>query len=98
MIDLQQLETFRVLAATNNFTRTAVELGYCQSTVTTHIKSLESELGASLFVRSRFSKTVALTDVGCRTLEYAERLLALANEAKSAIGRGVHPQPQDVAF
>jgi DNA-binding transcriptional LysR family regulator len=84
MIDLQQLETFRVLAATNNFTRAAVELGYCQSTVTAHIKALESELGASLFIRRRFSKTVELTEAGFRTLEYARRLLALAHEAKTA--------------
>jgi DNA-binding transcriptional LysR family regulator len=85
MIDLHQLETFRVLALTNNFTRAAAKLGYCQSTVTTHIKALENELGAALFVRSRFSKTVALTDIGSRTLEYAERLLALAKEVKNAV-------------
>ena len=58
MLDLQHLETFRVVAVTNNFTRAAAELGYCQSTVTTHIMALERELGAPLFIRNRFSKTV----------------------------------------
>jgi len=85
MIDLRQLETFRVLAYTNNFTRTAKTLGYCQSTVTTHIMAIEREHGAALFVRSRFSKTVVLTEVGLRTLEYAGRLLGLADEVKAAV-------------
>ena len=83
MLDLQQLETFRVVAATSNFTRAAAQLGYHQSTVTFHIKSLERELGVRLFERHRFSRTIAMTDVGRRTFEYAERLLALAAEAKA---------------
>jgi DNA-binding transcriptional LysR family regulator len=36
-----------------------------------------------LFERERFSKTIAMTEVGRRTFEYAERLLALAAEAKA---------------
>ena len=84
MLDLIKLETFRMVAATNNFTRAATELGCCQSTVTVHIKDLERELGVLLFKRCRFSKTVALTEAGRRTLEYASRLLSLAKEAKAA--------------
>lgn len=53
--------------------------------MTLHIKALERELGASLLERHRFSKTVQLTEVGRRTLDYAERLLALANETKAAV-------------
>jgi DNA-binding transcriptional LysR family regulator len=78
MLDLQKLETFRVVALRHNFTRAAEELGYSQSSVTGHIKALERELGAPLFLRYRFSRTVVLTEVGRRTLEYAGRLLALA--------------------
>ena len=84
MLDLLKLETFRVAAATNNFTRAAVELGCCQSTVTVHIKELERELGVQLFERCRFSKKVVLTGAGRRTLEYASRLFKLADEAKAA--------------
>jgi len=40
-------------------------------------------LGVRLFERHRFSRTIAMTDVGRRTFEYAERLLALAAEAKA---------------
>ncbi len=87
MLDLQQVESFRMVALTHNFTRAAAELGCSQSSVTLHVKALERELGASLLERHRFSKTVQLTEVGRRTLDYAERLLALANEAKEAVGK-----------
>ena len=84
MLDLQQIESFRMVALTHNFTRAAAKLGYSQSSVTLHIKALERELGVPLLERHRFSKTVQLTEVGRRTLDYAERLLALADETKAA--------------
>ncbi|HEV2199931.1 MAG TPA: LysR family transcriptional regulator [Bryobacteraceae bacterium] len=89
MLDLQKLKTFRMVAATNSFTRAAAELGYSQSSVTTQIKALERELGAPLF--DRFAKKVALTEVGQKTLEYAGRLLALADETKAAVRKQGKP-------
>ena len=83
ILDMRQLHTFRVVAITKNFTRAAAELGCCQSTVTVHIRALERELGISLFERSRSSRRVVLTEQGTRALEYAQRLLALANEVKA---------------
>ena len=85
IFDMRQLHTFRVVAMTRNFTRAAAEMGCCQSTVTVHIRALERELGVSLFERNRCSKKVALTEEGRRALEYAERLLALANEVQTVI-------------
>jgi DNA-binding transcriptional LysR family regulator len=85
MLDLRQIESFRMVALMHNFTRAAAKLGYSQGSVTLHVKALERELGASLLRRFRFSKTVELTDVGRRTLDYAERLLALADETKAAV-------------
>jgi LysR family transcriptional regulator, transcriptional activator of the cysJI operon len=85
MLDLRHLKTFRAVAAASNFTRAAATLGYCQSTVTTHIMALERELGVPLFIRNRFSKTVVLTEEGRQALEYAGRLLALANETKTSV-------------
>jgi DNA-binding transcriptional LysR family regulator len=84
MIDLQHLKTFITVATTKNFSRAGILLGYSQSTVTYHIKTLERELGARLFSRFRFTRTIVLTDVGGRIYEYAKRLLALAEEAKAA--------------
>jgi DNA-binding transcriptional LysR family regulator len=83
VLDLLKLRTFQMVAATRNFTRAAAELGYSQSNVTSHIQALERELGTALFDRA--SKKVMLTEAGKCTLEYANRLLALANEAKAAV-------------
>ena len=85
MVDLHQLQTFRVVAITSNFNRAAQQLGCRQSSVTLRIQSLERELGVKLFDRQRFSRKIVLTEVGRRTLEYAERLLALAAEIKTGI-------------
>jgi len=85
MLDLQHLETFCVVTDTSNFTRAAARLGCSQSTVTMHIRALERELGAPLFVRDRSSKTVVLTEVGKRILRYAGRVLALVKEAEAAV-------------
>lgn len=87
LLDLQKLETFLVVATTRNFTRAAIVLGYSQSSVTMHVKAIEKELGVLLFERHRFSRDVVLTEAGCRTVEYAKRLLALADEAMVAVGK-----------
>jgi DNA-binding transcriptional ArsR family regulator len=82
---LERLATFRVVASTGHFTSAAVQLGYSQATVTVHVKALESQLGVTLFERCRFSRNIVLTEAGRRALEYAVRLLALAEEAKMAL-------------
>ena len=87
---LERLATFRVVASTGHFTSAAVQLGYCQATVTVHIKSLESQLGVTLFERCRFSRNIVLTEAGRRALEYAVRLLALAEETKTVL-KGAAP-------
>ena len=84
MLDLRQLQTFYVVAITNNFSRAAKQLGCTQSSVTTRVQSLERELGVQLIDRERFSRKITLTEVGRRTFEYAGQLLALAAEIKSA--------------
>ena len=88
-MELRQLETFRVVAAQLSFTRAAAALDYAQSSVTAQIQSLESELGVRLF--DRLGRRVALTDAGERLLEYAERLLRLADEARAALADGAEP-------
>lgn len=85
MLDLHHLNTFRAVVIAGSFTRAAAELGYAQSSVTTHIKALERYLGVLLFERFRFSKTIALTEAGRRVLGYAERVLTLAEEAEGSI-------------
>jgi DNA-binding transcriptional LysR family regulator len=88
---LDWVETFRVAASTNNFSSAAVQLGYSQPTVTVHIKALEGQLGVTLFERYRFSRSIVLTEAGRRILEYAMRLLELADEMKTA-AQGFHKE------
>jgi DNA-binding transcriptional LysR family regulator len=57
-----QLQAFVTLAQTNSFTSAAMMLGITQSAVSHAIKSLEDELGVSLFVRGKAE--IVLTEVG----------------------------------
>ena len=51
MMELRQLNTFRTVASTLNFSRAAEVLNYVPSNVTMQIKALEEELGVRLFDR-----------------------------------------------
>jgi DNA-binding transcriptional LysR family regulator len=82
-VDHRQLNTFRAVCRTRSITRAAAELGYSQSAVTSQVKGLESILHASLFERRRDG--VRLTSFGERFLPYAERILTLADEARTAL-------------
>lgn len=89
-MDLRQLTIFREVAKQLSFTRAAVSLNYVQSNVTAQIHALEEELGQSLF--GRLGRQVVLTDAGLQLMDYAERLLMLAEEAQTAISTGTVPQ------
>lgn len=82
-MELRTLKTFCVAARTLSFTRTAVALGYAQSSVTSQMKALEESLGVPLF--DRMGNRLQLTEPGERLLAYADRLLALAEEARAAV-------------
>ena len=61
-MNTQQLLCFICVAEKLNFTKAAEELYLSTPTVTHHIKKLEEELGAKLFIRT--SKMVRLTEAG----------------------------------
>src|SRR5258708_38809041 len=82
-MEWRHLATLRTLATTLNFTQTSALLGYVQSSVSAQIQELEAELGVVLF--DRLNKRVILTDEGQRLLVYAEKLLNLAEEARTAL-------------
>ncbi|MDE2573432.1 MAG: LysR family transcriptional regulator [bacterium] len=84
-MELRQLAAFRTVAKTLNVTRAAEELNYAQSSVTAQIQALEEELETPLF--ERLGRRIVLTDAGGRLVAYAEQLLRLAGEARSAVGR-----------
>lgn len=88
-MDLAALTVFRAVVRENGVTRAAMKLNRVQSNVTTRVKQLEAELGTPLFVRD--GRRLVLTPAGETLLPYAERLLALADEARQAL---VDDQPR----
>lgn len=77
-MELYQLRTFVAIAQAGNVTQAAGALHVTQSTASGHLKGLESELGAALFVRS--AGGVQLTEFGRQTLAKAQVVLNAADE------------------
>jgi DNA-binding transcriptional LysR family regulator len=78
-VELRQLRTFSKVAHIMNFTKAAAELKYAQSSVTAHVKALETELNVALF--ERLGGQVRLTNAGRQLLPYADRVLDMVDEA-----------------
>jgi len=79
----RQLKTFLAVAKHGNITRAASEANLAQSSLSDQMQALEEELGVPLFERSR--QGVTLTPAGDVLKSYAEEILALNDEAKTAI-------------
>lgn len=86
-MDLDDLRIFRAVVQEGGITRAATKLNRVQSNVTTRVRQLEQKLGIDLFVRE--GKRMLLSPAGSMLLDYAERLLDLAEEARNALTRGV---------
>ncbi|MCM3701404.1 LysR family transcriptional regulator [Paenibacillus macerans] len=82
-MELRQLNTFRMVASTLNFSRAAEVLGYVPSNVTMQIKALEDELGVRLF--DRLGKQLVLTTAGKSFLTHIQSVLDKLDEARSAV-------------
>ncbi|MEU5166913.1 LysR substrate-binding domain-containing protein [Streptomyces mutomycini] len=85
MYDPVQLRTFMAVAQTLSFTQAARRLGVRQSTVSQHVRRLESEAGRQLF--SRDTHRVGLTADGEAMLGFARTILQ-ANERAAAFFTG----------
>ncbi len=73
MVDLVRIETFLHAAENLNFSETARILHLSQPTVSHHIKSLEKDLGVTLFQRT--GSAIKLTDAGRLLLPWARRVM-----------------------
>ena len=82
-MDLSDLRIFCAVVREGGVTRAAEYLGRVQSNVTTRIRQLEEDIGVKLF--SREGKRLVLTPSGEILLDYANRLLSLAEEARAAL-------------
>lgn len=83
MMELRQLNTFRTVASTLNFSRAAEALNYVPSNVTMQIKALEDELGVRLF--DRLGKQLVLTSAGQRFLTHIQSVLDKLDEARGIV-------------
>lgn len=77
-MELYQLKTFNMVAEEGNLTRAARRLHASQPAVSAHIKSLEDELGISLFLRT--PKGMVLTIAGQKLKRHANRILESVKE------------------
>ncbi len=77
-MEIRNLITFLEVAERKSFTKTAEALGYTQSTVSSQIKQLETELGTPLF--ERINHKVMLTERGNSLLEHAQEIVNLSKK------------------
>jgi DNA-binding transcriptional LysR family regulator len=82
-MELSDLHIFRSVVQAGGITRAAEKLHRVQSNVTTRVRQLEDELGVELFTRD--GKRLHLSPAGKVLLDYADRLLDLADEAREAV-------------
>jgi DNA-binding transcriptional LysR family regulator len=82
-MDLTDLDIFRAVVQAGGVTRAAEKLNRVQSNVTTRVRQLEADLGVELFIRE--GKKLHLSPEGKLLLDYADRLLDLAQEAREAL-------------
>ena len=85
LLDTQDLLIFKHVADLHSISRAAEKLDYVQSNVSQRIKILEDELSARLLIRS--NRGVKLTEEGTTLYKYAEDILKLMQDAKSAIDK-----------
>lgn len=82
-MNIRHLEFFVILAQELHFRRSAERLGITQAPLSLAIQSLEAELGARLFHRTR--RTVALTEAGLALVDDARAILARIQHAKESV-------------
>lgn len=87
-MDLRQMEYLVALAEEQQFTRAAAVCRVSQSGLSAAIRSLEDELGTTLF--SRTTRRVEPTDAGLALLPYARTMLAQSAAGRDAVVRATH--------
>lgn len=78
-----QIEYFVTVAEEGQLARAALRLHVSQPPLSRQIKSLEEELGAPLFVRTRWGRV--LSPAGVTFLRHARRVLTEVEQAKLAL-------------
>jgi DNA-binding transcriptional LysR family regulator len=82
-MDIDALQAFSAVAATNSFSRAASHLHLTQPAVSKRVAGLERELGSALF--DRVGRNVTLTEAGRQLLPRAQQLLLDIADVKRQI-------------
>ena len=82
-MNVEYLRTFLALAENGSFSKTALERGVVQSTVSARVQELERELGRRLFTRD--AGRAELTLAGRSLLRYARGIVELENGAVDGV-------------
>lgn len=91
-MELSALRIFKTVAEEGSVTQAAARLHRVQSNVSARLTQLEESLGVTLFNRS--GRRMLITPEGTRLLEYADRLLQLADEAQMSVKGTQEPSGQ----
>jgi LysR family cyn operon transcriptional activator len=83
-IELRHLRYFLAIAEIGNVSRAAEYLHISQPGLSSQIKQMEKELGASVF--DRIGRKIVITESGELLLQYARKILIDMKEARQAIG------------
>jgi len=89
-MEIRQLRTFRTVASLLSFNRAAEQLHYAQSSISAQIQALEEELDVQLF--DRLGRRILLTEAGRCLLQYADKILDLAEETRAEVTGAREPQ------
>ena len=82
-LDLHRLLVFRTLVNEGTMAKASVRLHITQPAISTHIKTLETVLGVSLF--DRIGRRSVVNSVGRVLYENADRVLSVADELRAAM-------------
>src|SRR5262245_25025961 len=85
-MDLAALEIFKTVVEQGGVNKAAARLHRVPSNVTTRVRQLEDQLGTKLFLRE--GRRLTLSAEGKVLLTYANQLLRLSSEARSALRSG----------
>jgi DNA-binding transcriptional LysR family regulator len=89
-MEIRHLRTFLTVAKLLSFNKAADRLHYAQSSISAQIQALEAEFGVQLF--DRLGRRILLTEAGERLIQYAEKIIDLAEETRTEIGSGKEPE------
>lgn len=93
-MNIEYLYEFKILSETGHFQEAANKLYITQSTLSKHIKSVETELSVPLFIRT--PGKVTLTKYGKLLLPYVNRILKLQKEYSDVLLNNIDEESKQI--